>query len=127
MDQCCQTKAQELVALRGHQRRVLAAVLVVNLAMFFVEFGAGLLSGSTALLADSVDMLGDSLVYGFSLYVVGRSTRWRAGAALMKGGIMAGFGLMVLSQAGYHLISPEVPNFGLMGLTGALALTASPV
>jgi len=34
--------------------------------MFLVEFGAGLLADSTALLADSVDMLGDGLVYGFS-------------------------------------------------------------
>ena len=113
------------MALRGRQSRTLWTVLGINGGMFGLEMIIGLLAGSTALLADSLDMLGDALVYGFSLYVVGRSTRWRAGAALMKGGIMAGFGLMVLSQAGYHLISPEVPNFRLMGLTGALALTAN--
>ena len=36
-----------------------------------LEFGAGLVAHSTALLADSVDMLGDAIVYGFSLYVIG--------------------------------------------------------
>ena len=125
MDTCCQDKACELEALRGRQSRILWAVLGINGGMFGVEMAIGLLAGSTALLADSLDMLGDALVYGFSLYVVGRSARWRAGAALMKGIIMAGFGLMVLAQTTYHLFSPEVPNFQLMGLTGTLALAAN--
>ena len=125
MDSCCQDKACEMEALRGHQSRTLWTVLGINGGMFGLELIIGLLAGSTALLADSLDMLGDALVYGFSLYVVGRGPRWRAGAALMKGVIMAGFGLMVLSQAGYHLVSPDVPNFRLMGLAGALALAAN--
>jgi len=54
------------------QRRVLLIVLWINAAMFVVELGAALLAGSTALLADSVDMLGDAIVYGFSPYVLGR-------------------------------------------------------
>ena len=41
-------------------------------AMFFVEFGAGLFARSTALLGDSLDMLGDTLVYGISLYVLSK-------------------------------------------------------
>ncbi len=125
MDSCCQDKACELEALRGRQSKTLWIVLAINGGMFGLEITIGLLAGSTALLADSLDMLGDALVYGFSLYVVGRSSRWRAGAALMKGVIMAGFGLMVLSQVGYHLISPDVPNFRLMGIGGALALAAN--
>ena len=99
MDECCETKTTELAALRLRQWRVLAIVLAVNLAMFCVEFGAGLLSGSTALLADSLDMLGDSLVYGFTLFVLHRSLAWRARAALVKGGIMAALGVGVLLGA----------------------------
>ena len=34
-------------------------------------------------LADALDMLGNALVYGFSLFVLARSTRWQAGAALV--------------------------------------------
>lgn len=125
MDQCCETKAQELVALRDQQQRVLIAVLLINLIMFFVEFGAGLLAGSTALLADSLDMLGDSLVYGFSLYVLQRSLAWRAWAASAKGVIMAAFGLGVLLQSALALragVPPVVPT--MLG-TGVLALTAN--
>ena len=125
MDSCCQDKACELEALRGRQSRIMWTVLGINGGMFGLEMIIGLLAGSTALLADSLDMLGDALVYGFSLYVVSRSTRWRAGAALLKGVIMGGFGLMVLAQAGYRLASPEVPDFQLMGITGALALAAN--
>lgn len=125
MDSCCQDQACELEALRGNQSRTLWWVLGINGGMFGLELLVGLLAGSTALLADSLDMLGDALVYGFSLYVVGRSVHWRAGAALLKGVIMAGFGLMVLAQVGYRLTSPEVPDFQLMGIIGTLALAAN--
>jgi len=85
MDSCCQDKSCEIDRLRERQSKVLWIVLGINVCMFALEVTVGLLSGSTALLADSLDMLGDALVYGFSLYVVGRSDRWKAGAALLKG------------------------------------------
>src|SRR5918992_5817190 len=115
MDSCCQDKSCELEALRGSQSRTLWMVLGINGGMFGLELVIGFVAGSTALLADSLDMLGDALVYGFSLYVVGRSPRWRASAALLKGVIMAAFGLMVLAQAGYPFLSPEVPDFRVVG------------
>ena len=71
MDSCCEVKAQEISALRGMHKAVLIVVLVINAVLFVVEAGAGLLAHSTARLADSLDMLGASLVYGFSLYVLG--------------------------------------------------------
>ena len=125
LDNCCQDKSCELEALRGHQSKVLWIALAINGVMFGLEFFVGLLAGSTSLLADSLDMLGDALVYGFTLYVVGLSARWQASAALLKGIVMAGFGIMVLAQAGYHLMSPEVPDFRIMGATGVLALLAN--
>ena len=67
-------------------------MLAIN-ALLFVELAAGLLAHSTALLGDSLDMLGDSLVYGFSLYVLARSERVRTYAVVLKGVIMAVFGL----------------------------------
>ncbi|MSQ07304.1 MAG: cation transporter [Dehalococcoidia bacterium] len=125
MDSCCQTKAEELEVFWSRQTKTLWAVLGINASMFGVEVVAGLLAASTALLADSTDMLGDALVYAFSLMVVGRSVRWRAGAALLKGGIMAGFAVVVLAQAGYRFFVPEVPDFRLMGIIGGLALAAN--
>jgi Co/Zn/Cd efflux system component len=56
-----------------------------------VESVAGLVAHSTSLLAESADMLGDAIVYGFSLYVVSKSLAWQARAAMLKGVIMAAF------------------------------------
>jgi cation diffusion facilitator family transporter len=125
MDACCESKANELAALRARQGRVLIVVLAVNIGMFFVEFAAGLLSGSSALLADSLDMLGDSLVYGFSLWVLHRSLGWRARAALLKGLIMGAFGVGVLVAAGLRLRAGVPPLVPTMLAIGALALAAN--
>jgi hypothetical protein len=78
MRECCEVRSDISIA----QRRV----LWINAGMFLAEFGAGLLAHSTALLADSVDMLADALVYGFSSYAGGRGAVWQARAALLKGG-----------------------------------------
>ncbi|MGH7332941.1 MAG: cation transporter [Candidatus Rokuibacteriota bacterium] len=93
--------------------------------MFLVEFVAGVLANSTALLADSLDMLGDTLVYGFSLYVVARGLRWQARAALMKGVIMAAFGAGLLVQVAFKLALGLTPSAAVMSTIGLLALAAN--
>jgi len=125
MDACCETKGQELTALRGRQGRVLRIVLVVNAAMFCIEVAAGLLVGSTALLGDALDMLGDTFVYGFTLYVIHRGTVWRARAALSKGLIMLGLGCGVLVQAAVQLFAGVVPEARSMAGVGVLAFAAN--
>ena len=127
MDNCCQDKSWEIDRLREHQSKVLWIVLWINVCMFALEVTVGLLADSTALLADSLDMLGDALVYGFSLYVIGRSERWKAGAAFLKGVLMAGFAVMVLVQVGVSLMFSEIPDFRMMGLIGIVALVANVV
>jgi cation diffusion facilitator family transporter len=122
MDACCEQKADELIALRGEHKRVLTAVLIINAVLFVVEAAAGLLANSTALLADSLDMLGDSLVYGFSLYVLWRSAAWKARAALLKGAIMAVFGIGVLFEAAHKMVAGIVPVAETMGIIGTLVL-----
>ncbi|HXV84721.1 MAG TPA: cation diffusion facilitator family transporter [Candidatus Binatia bacterium] len=127
MDDCCEQKAEELAALRGEHKKVLTSVLVINALLFVVEAAAGLLANSTALLADSLDMLGDSLVYGFSLYVLWRSAAWKARAALLKGMIMAVFGMGVLMQAVHKLIVGTMPVAETMGAIGLLVLLGNGV
>ena len=120
MDECCAVHE-----VPGRQRRVLLVVLWINVAMFVVESVAGLLAHSTALLADSVDMLGDAIVYGFSLYVINRGDVWKARAALLKGVIMAIFGAAVLAQVGVKLLHSLSPAAEVMGGIGVLALGAN--
>jgi Co/Zn/Cd efflux system component len=125
MTDCCNDKACEIEALRNRQSATLKIVLGINTVMFGVELTAGLLASSVSLVADSLDMLGDALVYGFSLYVVARSARTKAISALFKGSIMAAFGLFVLGQAIYRITIPQVPVFEAIGAIGMLALAAN--
>ncbi|GJL55080.1 MAG: hypothetical protein NPIRA02_22120 [Nitrospirales bacterium] len=86
---------------------------------------ADLVSHSTALLADSVDMLGDAIVYGFSLYVIGRGSVWIGRAALLKGVIMAAFGVGVGAHVIFKMAYGLVPTAEMMGVVGFLALIAN--
>jgi cation diffusion facilitator family transporter len=125
MDACCEAKATELEKLKGKHARVLKIVLAVNAILFVIELIAGLLAHSTALLADSLDMLGDSLVYGFSLYVLWRTAEWKALAAILKGIVMAIFGLGVMAEAVYKMAAGIVPSAGTMGVIGLLVLVGN--
>lgn len=125
MTNCCEDKSCEITAMRESHGHVLWIVLVINAAMFFVEGAAGLFAHSISLLADALDMLGDALVYGFSLLVLARSPRWQASAALVKGAFMLAFGFGVLMEATYKALDPVMPNVETMGIVGGLALAAN--
>lgn len=126
MAHCCENETQ-IALLRGRQAWVLKVVLALNAGMFVIEVFTGILAGSTALLADSLDMLGDALVYGFSLYVIAKNERWRVTTALVKGLIMAAFGLGVLFEAVHKVFHPFVPMVEMMGIIGLLALAANTI
>ena len=120
MEECC-----KVTTVSERQRSVVRAVLWINIGMFLMEATAGLLNHSTALLADSVDMFGDAIVYGFSLYVIGRDSVWKSRAALLKGIIMAVFGVGVLVQVIFKTVHGLMPTAELMGVIGILALVAN--
>jgi Co/Zn/Cd efflux system component len=121
MKDCCEVRGD----VTDRQRRVLRVVLWINAGMFVVEAAAGLLAHSTALLADSVDMLGDAIVYGFSLHVVARGAVWQTRGALVKGAVMAAFGVGVLVEVATKLAAGVVPIAQTMGAVGAMALAAN--
>lgn len=127
MADCCNNKACEIEALRARQSAMLKIVLLINAAMFLIELVSGLISGSVALVADSFDMLGDALVYGFSIYAITGGARIKAQAALLKAGIMAAFALFVFAQVVYKILFPQLPVYEVIGWVGLLALLANAV
>ncbi len=126
-DHCCAGKGKELerLARQAEQRRVLQMVLAINAAMFVAEFSAGAIAGSAALMADSVDMLGDALVYGLSIYALSRSERWKGGAALAKGIFILAFGLGIAIDIVTKIQSGIPPSSTLMLVFGSIALAAN--
>ena len=111
----------------SHQirRSTLIIVLWINAAMFVVEFVAGILADSSALVADSADNLGDTFTYAISLYVVHRSLSWRGWAAVVKGIIQITFGVSVLVGIAYKASYGFEPLAPAMAGVAALALIAN--
>lgn len=81
--------------LGKRQGTTLRTVLAINAVMFAVELAAGVISGSAALLSDSLDNLGDALTYGLSLYAVSGGARTKARVALFKGALIFIAGISV--------------------------------
>lgn len=106
-------------------RRILWIALLVNAAMFAVELGAGMRSGSAALLADAIDFAGDAANYGVSLWVLAMATAWRARAALLKGASMLAFGVFVIARVAWGALQGVPPEPVTMGAIGLLALAAN--
>lgn len=119
---CCDNKSEDLKALVKSQSKVLWIVLVINLAMFFVEFIFGYYSHSKSLMADSLDMLGDSLAYGSSLYVINLSLNAKAKASIFKASLMLLTGLGVLAESLYSFYNPTLPGYETMTIVAFIAL-----
>ncbi|MBT9512075.1 MAG: cation transporter [Acidovorax sp.] len=106
-------------------RRILWIALLVNAAMFVLELGAGMRSGSASLLADAIDFLGDAANYGLSLWVLAMALSWRARAALVKGASMLAFGVFVIGRVAWGAWQGIPPEPFTMGGVGLLALAAN--
>jgi Co/Zn/Cd efflux system component len=122
---CCGGHIAESREQDKRYRRVLWAALAINAAMFLIEIGAGVAAGSASLQADALDFLGDAANYSISLLVVGMALRYRASAALAKGGTMGVFGLWVLGTVVWHSVNGTVPEPITMGAVGLAALAAN--
>lgn len=125
MTSCCEKKSCDLEQMSREQSRVLWAVLAINLVMFGVEIVGGIVAGSLSLLGDSLDMLGDAVTYGASLYVINQGLAAKARVAILKAGIILLSGVSVLGAAIYRVIYRETPSFDIMATVGLAALAAN--
>ena len=107
------------------EKKTLVVVLVINAGMFVVEIITGLISESTALIADSLDMLADASVYGLGLYAVGRSLAHKTRAAMTSGVLQILLGGLVLADILRRLLVGSEPLSIFMIGIGLLALTAN--
>ena len=110
----------------GNQRKLLWTVLIINFVFFGLEMLFGIFSKSMGLVADSLDMLADSIVYALALFAVG-------GTIARKNSIarFAGYFQIVLALVGFievirRFIGAEnMPDFQTMIIVSSLALIAN--
>lgn len=108
------------------QKKLLWSVLAINFVFFIIEMTTGLFSKSMGLVADSLDMLADSFVYGISLLAVG-------GTLIRKKRIakIAGYFQITLAVVGFVEVlrrffgAEQLPNFSTMIVVSILALIAN--
>ena len=115
----------EELAKNGEQRSLLLLLLGINLSMFVVEIGAGVMAQSTGLIADSLDMLADAMVYGVALYAVGRSAAAKISAAQLSGAFQILLAVGVAVDVARRFIVGSEPQSNIMMLVGGLALAAN--
>ena len=117
---CCADKKFDGVSER--YKRILLVVIALNALMFGVEITGGIFSQSQALQADALDFLADSLSYGMSLWVIGRSMTLRSSVAIVKGVSLAAMGGWVLLSTIYRIFTEHTPEPFTMGWIAVCAL-----
>lgn len=108
------------------QRSCLLLVLGINFAFFVIEMTTGFFSRSMGLVADSLDMLADAVVYGLSLFVVGAAAHTKRKVARLSGYfqiLLAVLGIIEVIKrfAGFE----EPPHYRTMMIVSFLALLAN--
>ena len=124
-DDCCQNKGKDLENIKKQHSNILWIILFINLIMFVIEIVSGFRAKSLALTGDSLDMLGDALVYGSSIFVIYKSQHAQARVSLLKGLIMLGFAFIVLLRGLYKLDNWSIPLHQTMSSIGIIALVAN--
>ena len=109
------------------QTRTLVYLLLINAVMFVAEFTAGLLGDSTALIADSLDMLADASIYAIGLYAVGKSPMVKAHAAHLSGLFQIVLGMGVLFDIVRRFVAGSEPEPLFMIGVGLVALFANSI
>lgn len=107
------------------ERKVLYILLSINAFMFVLEIVFGWLAQSSGLIADSLDMLADSMVYGLALYAVGKSVAHKVRSAFLNGGLQVTLGICALIDVGRRSLVGSEPQSIMMIAVSLLALAAN--
>ncbi|RIK32572.1 MAG: cation transporter [Anaerolineae bacterium] len=110
------------------QKNLLWTVLLINFSFFVIEILFGFFSGSMGLVADSLDMLADAIVYGLSLIAVGAAFTRKKIVAKTSGYFQLFLALIGFVEVMRRFIGLEIlPDFRTMIIVSTLALIANSV
>jgi len=110
------------------QSKLLWSVLIINFGFFVIEITTGFISKSMGLVADSLDMLADSFVYGLSLWAVGSIVLRKKKVARLSGYFQLTLALLGIIEVTRRFIGFEdMPDYRIMIGISILALIANAV
>ncbi|WP_346856876.1 cation transporter [uncultured Draconibacterium sp.] len=112
----------------GVQSKLLWSVLIINFVFFVIEITTGIFSKSMGLVADSLDMLADSFVYGLSLWAVGSTVIRKKKVARLSGYFQLSLALLGLIEVIRRFLGSEaMPDYRIMIGVSILALIANAI
>lgn len=109
----------------AEQRQVLLTVFAINSVMFAAELVVGIFAQSSGVIADSLDMLADALVYGVGLAAIGKAASIKQRTAWWSGVFQLGLALGILGDVARRAVFGSEPHSGLMMGIAAVALGAN--
>lgn len=98
---------------------------LVNIAMFLLEVAAGMMMGSVALLADSVNFMDRAGLFGLAAIATGWSVRDRGWARLAQGAAMGLVGVCAVGQIISRLLYGGTPVAVALGAISLVAIVAN--
>ena len=109
-----------------NEKAVLIAVLAINFGLFLLEIVTGFISRSMGLVADSLDMLADSIVYGLSLYAVGHALSRKKRIARISGYFQFLLAFLGFAEVVRRFLGAEqMPVFQAMIIMSLIALSGN--
>jgi len=107
----------------SQERKLLWQVLAINFFFFVLELLTGVVSHSMGLMADGLDMLADSIVYGLALYAVGGALKRKHNIATASGYLQLALAVLGFSEVVRRFVGVEsVPTYQTMVIISTLAL-----
>jgi cation diffusion facilitator family transporter len=103
------------------ERRTLWIVLLLNAAIAAGFFATGLIGDSSALIANGVDNLSDTAVYGLSLVALSHGRMWKTRAAMASGVMLLIFAGGILIDVGRRYVQGSDPIGPTMMVMSAVA------
>lgn len=90
-------------------RRILWAVLSINLGQSLLGIGIGIWASSTAVVGAALDNLADASVYALSLYAVGRAVAIKVRAARLSGWLLIALAIVLFVEVLRRFFGGEAP------------------
>jgi len=120
------TEETALPASEHIERKLLLVVLLINAFFFLTEMTTGFIAHSMGLVADSLDMLADAVVYGLSLYAIGGALSTKRRIAHASGWFQMALAMLGLVEVTRRFFGfGEVPTFEMMIIVSLFALAGN--
>lgn len=103
------------------ERRTLWIVLILNAGISAAFFAAGYSADSSALIANGVDNLSDTVVYMLSLAALSRGTVWKTRAAFVSGSMLLVFAIGIMLDVVRRYLYGSEPIGSTMMVMSAIA------